>query len=135
MDPANNISTIATCTTCTFSEDFSNYWTAVLYFRARNGTFKRVPQIGNELFESANGGMTVYYSPYTAKGVKTTAFKQVRIIATGVGDIYGIGGLGLTKYKGIPYARWRPDGSNCSWSSEIPPTYIYLSANPRDKNQ
>ena len=43
MDPNNDISSIATCTSCTFSEDFSNYWTAVLYFRARNGTFKRVP--------------------------------------------------------------------------------------------
>lgn len=58
MDPKNNISTIATCTTCTFSEDFSNYWTAVLYFRARNGTFKRVPQKGNVNFETANGGIT-----------------------------------------------------------------------------
>lgn len=26
-----------TCTTCTFSEDFSNYWTAVLYLKAANG--------------------------------------------------------------------------------------------------
>ncbi|CZR70113.1 uncharacterized protein PAC_20014 [Phialocephala subalpina] len=75
MDPANNLSQIATCTTCTFSEDFSNYWTAVLYFRARNGTFKRVLQKGNAGFETANGGgMTVYYSPQ-AKG-KVTAFKQ-----------------------------------------------------------
>ncbi|KAG9237313.1 hypothetical protein BJ875DRAFT_493420 [Amylocarpus encephaloides] len=76
MNPDNDISSLATCTTCTFSEDFSNYWTAVLYFRARNGTFKRVPQIGNQLFEASSGRMTVYYSPYTAKGVKTTAFKK-----------------------------------------------------------
>lgn len=27
LDPA----TESTCTTCQFSEDFSNYWTAVLY--------------------------------------------------------------------------------------------------------
>lgn len=39
-----DVSTTATCTTCEFSEDFSNYWTANLYFRARNGTYKRVPQ-------------------------------------------------------------------------------------------
>ncbi|KAH8728335.1 hypothetical protein GQ44DRAFT_737584 [Phaeosphaeriaceae sp. PMI808] len=37
----------ATCTTCDFSEDLSNYWTANLYFKARNGTFKRVPQMVN----------------------------------------------------------------------------------------
>jgi hypothetical protein len=41
-----DVSTTATCTTCEFSEDFSNYWTANLYFKARNGTFKRVPQLG-----------------------------------------------------------------------------------------
>ncbi|OTB07048.1 hypothetical protein M426DRAFT_318416 [Hypoxylon sp. CI-4A] len=64
----------ATCTTCTFAEDFSNYWTAVLYFRARNGTFKRVPQMANSGFESANGGMTVYYTPSYGGG-SVTAFK------------------------------------------------------------
>ena len=47
------------CTSCTFSEDFSNYWTAVLYFRARNGTFKRVPQLPNEGLKG-DGGITVY---------------------------------------------------------------------------
>ncbi|RYP74933.1 hypothetical protein DL771_002717 [Monosporascus sp. 5C6A] len=33
----------ATCITCIFSEDSSNYWAALLYFRAPNGTYKRVP--------------------------------------------------------------------------------------------
>ena len=48
MDPANHdLVRDSSCTSCTFSEDFSNYWTAVLYFRARNGTFKRVPQFQN----------------------------------------------------------------------------------------
>ncbi|KAH9214925.1 hypothetical protein DL95DRAFT_425397 [Leptodontidium sp. 2 PMI_412] len=61
-DPAAKSS----CTSCTFSEDFSNYWTANLYFKARNGTFKR------------NGGLTVYYiPPYDGKS-KVTAFKPVR---------------------------------------------------------
>lgn len=55
-----DIPTQASCTTCTFADDFSNYWTAVMYFRARNGTFKRVPQIGNQLFEAATGGMSIY---------------------------------------------------------------------------
>jgi hypothetical protein len=38
----------STCTTCTYSEDFSNYWTASLYFKSPdNGTFQRVPQFAN----------------------------------------------------------------------------------------
>tara|TARA_R110002060_G_scaffold24309_5_gene33051 strand:+ start:414 stop:830 length:417 start_codon:yes stop_codon:yes gene_type:complete len=37
----------ASCTTCAFSEDFSNYWTANVYFKAKNGTYKRVPQLGH----------------------------------------------------------------------------------------
>ena len=39
----------STCTSCTYSEDFSNYWTANAYFKARNGSFKRyetTPQKG-----------------------------------------------------------------------------------------
>jgi hypothetical protein len=59
MDPANHDPAAqSTCTACTFSEDFSNYWTATLYFKARNGTFKRVPQMANEGLMQ-NGGMTV----------------------------------------------------------------------------
>lgn len=42
----SDVSATANCTTCEFSEDFSNYWTANLYFKARNGTYKRVPQRG-----------------------------------------------------------------------------------------
>jgi len=61
MDPKARYSDSASCTTCQFSEDFSNYWTAVMYFKARNGTYKRVPQKTNAGFTGANGGMTVYY--------------------------------------------------------------------------
>jgi hypothetical protein len=74
-----DIPTTATCTTCTFAEDFSNYWTAVLYFRARNGSLKRVSQTPNVGFEQAKGGMTIYYTP-TLKGNtngSVTAFKPV----------------------------------------------------------
>lgn len=28
-------------------KQLSNYWTANMYFKARNGTFKRVPQVPN----------------------------------------------------------------------------------------
>ncbi|OAA59904.1 hypothetical protein SPI_06102 [Niveomyces insectorum RCEF 264] len=66
--------TTATCTSCTPVEDFSNYWTAVLFFRARNGTFRRVSTYGNGLgFSPANGGQTVYY--LTTGNAKVTAFK------------------------------------------------------------
>lgn len=61
------------------SVDFSNYWTASLYFKARNGSFKRVPQLTNLGLKGKNGGLTVYYnSPYDGK-TKTTAFKPVSL--------------------------------------------------------
>jgi len=57
MDPAKyDLVANSTCTSCTFSEDFSNYWTAVLYFRARNGTFKRVRQFPNDGLRTDGGG-------------------------------------------------------------------------------
>lgn len=48
MEPVDyDLPSESTCTTCSFSEDFSNYWTANLYFKARNGTYKRVKQMVN----------------------------------------------------------------------------------------
>ncbi|MBE3050044.1 DUF1996 domain-containing protein [Candidatus Bathyarchaeota archaeon] len=43
----DDVSAVSDCTTCAFSEDMSNYWTANMYFKSRNGTYKRVPQKGN----------------------------------------------------------------------------------------
>ncbi|KAK4195461.1 hypothetical protein QBC40DRAFT_236388 [Triangularia verruculosa] len=58
--PAN----LSTCTTCTFTDDFSNYWTAIMYFQARNGSYKRVKQLGSLYHEQAReGGITIYYFP------------------------------------------------------------------------
>ncbi|KAJ0118420.1 hypothetical protein J7T55_009203 [Diaporthe amygdali] len=75
MDPAtHDLPSASTCTSCTFSEDFSNYWTAVLYFRARNGTYKRVPQYASEGL-TADGGITVYYIAAPDASVNVTAFK------------------------------------------------------------
>jgi hypothetical protein len=75
MDPkTHDLPTASTCTSCTFSEDFSNYWTAVLYFRARNGTFKRVPQSVSEGLKGI-GGITVYYIPSSNNQTTVTAFK------------------------------------------------------------
>ncbi|TFK20052.1 hypothetical protein FA15DRAFT_578117, partial [Coprinopsis marcescibilis] len=81
MSPSNDLPSLSTCTTCSFTEDLSNYWTAVLYFRHKNGSFERVPQIPEELVGPANGGMTLYYIQNAAK---VTAFpKGFRMI---VGD-------------------------------------------------
>jgi len=45
--PSTDISKLATCTTCGPADDFSNYWTANVYFKARNGSYRRVPQMAN----------------------------------------------------------------------------------------
>jgi hypothetical protein len=63
----------STCTSCTYSEDFSNYWTANVYFKARNGTYKLVPQFAN-LGLSVKGGMTVYYIRGYQPSARVTAF-------------------------------------------------------------
>lgn len=82
MDPEVDISTTSTCTTCEFSEDFSNYWTAVLYFRAQNGTYRRVPLTGNIGFEQASGGMTVYYTNSIRGNSEVTAFQPVSCLGS-----------------------------------------------------
>lgn len=71
-----------TCTTCTFSEDFSNYWTAVVFFKhPTNGSYKRLPLMQNTALPNGiNGGMTVYYTQqdfYSNGNQKITAFKPV----------------------------------------------------------
>ena len=77
MDPtSHDLAGQSTCTSCTFKEDFSNYWTAVMFFHSKNGTYKRVPQIGNGGPQGAlqqTGGLDVYYM----HNGKTTAFKKV----------------------------------------------------------
>lgn len=75
------------CTTCAYTEDFSNYWTAVMYFRHENGSYKRVPQYPNAQLGTEgqdapdiNGGMTIYYTQkdFSGNGDKyITAFKPV----------------------------------------------------------
>lgn len=71
----------ASCTTCTFSENFSNYWTAVMFFKHSNGSYKRVPIMQNTALPNGiNGGMTIYYTQqdFNSNGnQKITAFKPV----------------------------------------------------------
>ncbi len=69
-----------------------------MYFRAQNGSFKRVPQIPNRFLNGESGGMTIYYtSPYD--GAKVTAFKP------GFRMLAGDAGLrvkaGITKWNAI----------------------------------
>jgi hypothetical protein len=73
---AHDPPTLSTCTSCTYSEDFSNYWTPNLYFKAKNGTYKRVPQVAN-LGLGVKAGMTVYYIRGYQSSAKVTAFKPV----------------------------------------------------------
>jgi hypothetical protein len=59
----------ATCTTCQMTEDFSNYWTAHLYFKhPTNGTYHRVPVLPVQPLlggsQGAQGGLTVYYTQF-----------------------------------------------------------------------
>jgi hypothetical protein len=77
----------------------SNYWTANLYFKARNGTYKRVPQIANQFNDGDNAGITLYY---TSPGPNvTTAFKPV-------GFPYLCHGIcGVLIVTGIPHAHRR----------------------------
>jgi hypothetical protein len=71
-----------TCTTCTFTEDFSNYWTGVMFFKhPTNGSYKRVRIMQNGALPTPiNGGMTVYYTQesFSSNGnKKITAFPPV----------------------------------------------------------
>ncbi|KAH7081295.1 hypothetical protein BKA63DRAFT_205624 [Paraphoma chrysanthemicola] len=83
MDFAEDPALRATCSSCTFTEDKSNYWTPTMFYRARNGTFKRVPVKTNG-FKGANGGMTVYYqNRFDGTRVDTTAFQKGFRMTTG----------------------------------------------------
>ncbi|KAJ2912328.1 hypothetical protein MD484_g8082, partial [Candolleomyces efflorescens] len=83
MDPADDYAELATCTTCRFKEDKSNYWTAVLYFKHTNGSYIRVPQYPNHVVGSPNGGMTVYYIPGFPPFQKVKAFDKGFRMITG----------------------------------------------------
>ncbi|KAH6682911.1 hypothetical protein B0J14DRAFT_134100 [Halenospora varia] len=76
MDPEkHDLVAQSTCTSCSFAQDFSNYWTAVMFFKAKNGTYTRVPQVGNGGPQGKllnKGGLDVYYMPGNSK---STAFK------------------------------------------------------------
>jgi hypothetical protein len=77
MDPNNDPAQLSKCTSCSFVQDKSNYWTAVMFFKHKNGSYIRVPQTGNGGPQGKlinDGGLDIYYIP----SGKTTAFKKVR---------------------------------------------------------
>jgi len=49
----------ATCSSCPITADLSNYWTPTLYYQYQNGSFAKVPQVGDG--GGSLGGMNVYY--------------------------------------------------------------------------
>lgn len=84
---SGDVGSRGTCTTCQMSEDFSNYWTAVMYFKhPTNGSYHRVPVINNAaLATGTTGGITVYYTQYdlSKDNLKTqniTVFKPVSLL-------------------------------------------------------
>jgi hypothetical protein len=74
-----------TCTTCQMSQDFSNYWTAVMYYKHTNGSYHRVPVINNAALASGTtGGITVYYTQYdlSRDNIKTQPIKAFQPVRT-----------------------------------------------------
>lgn len=59
----------------------SNYWTASMFFKHDNGSYKRVPIMQNSALPNGiNGGMTIYYTQkdFSSNGnQKITAFPKV----------------------------------------------------------
>ncbi|KAK4457048.1 hypothetical protein QBC42DRAFT_301511 [Cladorrhinum samala] len=112
----------ATCTTCQFSEDFSNYWTAVLFFKARNGSYHRVPQIPNVGFEGSNGGMTVYYMQDGLANYQQTS--KVTAFKTGFRMLVGEAAYRTkeqaNKYRQITYTCLKDAGTRYPESMDFP---------------
>lgn len=72
-----------------------------MYFKARNGTYKRVPQIPNRFLDGEVGGMTVYYTS-AYDNSKVTAFKPV-----GPTTPTYLPAMSLISVLGLPHACWR----------------------------
>lgn len=88
MDPeTHDLVGQSTCTSCSFVEDLSNYWTAVMFFKSNDGRYHRVPQIGNGGPQGKlinDGGLAIYYIP----SGQTTAFAPVSLAT---GDVVSFG--------------------------------------------
>ena len=74
-----------------------------MYFKARNGTYKRVPQIPNRYPDGEVEGMTVYYTS-AYDNSKVTAFKPGFSMLAGYADRRTSGGV--TKWNAICFRRY-----------------------------
>ena len=122
MDPTVDIGNKATCTSCQFTEDLSNYWTATLFFRARNGSYKLVPQKAQAGMEGTNGGMVVYYMSDalfdTAQRSKVTAFKPgFRML---VGDAAATTREQAKRYRQLTYTCMLNEGTRNRETFDFP---------------
>ena len=75
----HDLPALSTCTSCSYAQDKSNYWTAALYFQHNNGSFHRARGVGNGGPQGSlnqHGGITMYYIP----SGQTTAFAPVRTL-------------------------------------------------------
>jgi hypothetical protein len=110
MDPATlDPPMVSKCTSCKLSEDFSNYWTASIYFQSpENGTFKRVPQMANGRLNGTlmeqNAGLTVYYMhPFSGTNKNVTVMKPVSLVDE-LADMHVLtSGRGFECSQGIPH--------------------------------
>lgn len=137
MDPkaGHDLVKGSTCTTCQFTEDFSNYWTAVLYFKAKNGTYKRVPQRAQQGMEGTNGGMVVYYMTDalfdTAQKSTVTAFKPgFRML---IGDVSYRNRDQARDFRQLTYTCMQNEGTRAPESLDFPdkPCPVGIMANHR----
>lgn len=79
---SHNLPGQSSCTSCSYTQDKSNYWTAAMYFQHNNGSYHRVRGVGNGGPQGAlnqQGGITMYYIP----SGKVTAFKPGFRMLTG----------------------------------------------------
>ncbi|KAI3394941.1 hypothetical protein diail_2048 [Diaporthe ilicicola] len=112
---SGDIGNQGTCTTCTFSEDFSNYWTAVMFFKhPTNGSYKRVSIMENDALPAGiNGGMTIYYTQqdfYSNGNQKITAFKPGFRMTVGNPTTNSAGG---TSSKGLKFVCLQSKSTRC----------------------
>ena len=126
MDPRLDPAEMSNCTTCTFVDDFSNYWTAVMYFRARNGTYKRVKQIGALFHEGARGGgITIYYFDHGPGAKKVTAFQKGFRMRNGDPNVRDEKEALARGYQGIDYTCLvRADTRVCFFSFSPFPGFV-----------
>ncbi|KAH7408806.1 hypothetical protein DE146DRAFT_647234 [Phaeosphaeria sp. MPI-PUGE-AT-0046c] len=124
MDPqkGHDLAKLSTCTTCEMSEDFSNYWTAVIYYKARNGSYHRVPQRAQQGIEKTNGGMMVYYMTDalfdTAQASKVTAFKPgFRML---IGSVENKDREGARDFRQLTYICMQNEGTREPETLEFP---------------